>query len=151
MDSIRRASTQSARPKKIRRGKAQPLPDQAFEHTTSYFGARARGTLHAATCARPKSEARHDIGFVLGPVHANNGLANTPFRSAGKECVAPLGRSKQATRDAGSTPFSSRPRHGREHSHQTPSRAVSITGRGLARLFRIRDFLRDPSFVFPGA
>jgi len=40
----------------------------------------------------------------LGPVHANNGLANTPFRSAGKECVAPLGRSKQATRDAARRP-----------------------------------------------
>ena len=52
------------------------------------------------------------LGFVeaglanrtLGPVHANNVLANTPFRSAGKECVAPLGRSKQATRDAARRP-----------------------------------------------
>jgi len=41
---------------------------------------------------------------TLRPVHANNGLANTPFRSAGKECVAPLGRPKQATRDAARRP-----------------------------------------------
>ena len=51
----------------------------------------------------PSLSARLSVN-VLGPVHANNVLANTPFRSAGKECVAPLGRSKQATRDAARRP-----------------------------------------------
>ena len=51
----------------------------------------------------PSLSARLSVN-VLGPVHANNGLANTPFRSAGKEGVAPLGRSKQATRDAARLP-----------------------------------------------
>jgi len=50
------------------------------------------------------SAAISGVTITLGPVHANNGLANTPFRSSGKECVAPLGRSKQATRDAARRP-----------------------------------------------
>jgi hypothetical protein len=36
----------------------------------------------------------------LGPIHANNGLANVPFRPQCKEEGAPFGRAKQATPDA---------------------------------------------------
>ncbi|MFT4065956.1 hypothetical protein, partial [Paraburkholderia sp.] len=37
---------------------------------------------------------------LLGPVHANNGLANMPLRSQCKEGGAPFGLAKQATSDA---------------------------------------------------
>src|SRR5579864_1675390 len=46
---------------------------------------------------------RHGVDALspdLGPAHANNGLANVPFRPQCKEEGAPFGRAKLATPDA---------------------------------------------------
>ena len=70
-----------------------------------------------------ENRAQLALGVSLQPLHNWQG-----FRSAGKECVAPLGRSKQATRDA-----TRRPERGVPLLLKIDLRVATHKGRGRQR------------------